>query len=73
VNWCDIDVIFVYVYKTYLTGNSELCGDIKIRQKNGGSERDRTADLLRAKQALSHLSYGPTYVERFGLYTPTKN
>ena len=26
---------------------------------NGGARRDRTADLLRAKQALSHLSYGP--------------
>ena len=25
----------------------------------GGARRDRTADLLRAKQALSHLSYGP--------------
>ena len=25
----------------------------------GGARRDRTADLLRAKQALSRLSYGP--------------
>ena len=25
----------------------------------GGARRDRTADLLRAKQALSQLSYGP--------------
>ena len=41
--------------------------DFKI---NGGSERDRTADLLRAKQALSHLSYGPTTVERV-VYTPS--
>ena len=28
---------------------------------NGGAKRDRTADLLRAKQALSQLSYGPIY------------
>ncbi len=41
--------------------------------KNGGPERDRTADLLRAKQALSQLSYRPTSVvvanavERFAL------
>ena len=26
---------------------------------NGGAKRDRTADLLRAKQALSQLSYNP--------------
>jgi Lhr-like helicase len=28
-------------------------------QKSGGARRDRTADLLRARQALSQLSYGP--------------
>ena len=28
--------------------------------KSGGARRDRTADLLRAKQALSQLSYGPS-------------
>ncbi len=27
--------------------------------KTGGARRDRTADLLRARQALSQLSYGP--------------
>ena len=27
----------------------------------GGAKRDRTADLLHAMQALSQLSYGPTY------------
>ncbi|CAN0603564.1 unnamed protein product, partial [Ectocarpus sp. 12 AP-2014] len=27
--------------------------------RNGGAKRDRTADLLRARQALSQLSYGP--------------
>ncbi len=28
----------------------------------GGARRDRTADLLRARQALSQLSYGPKMV-----------
>jgi hypothetical protein len=33
-------------------------------QENGGAMRDRTADLLRARQALSQLSYNPfTYSE----------
>ena len=27
--------------------------------RNGGVKRDRTADLLRARQALSQLSYNP--------------
>ncbi len=37
-------------------------------QDNGGAKRDRTADLLRARQALSQLSYGPildTYLSEF--------
>ena len=31
---------------------------------DGGAKRDRTADLLRARQALSQLSYSP----RMGIY-----
>src|ERR1700685_3739453 len=34
-----------------------ICRDIK----SGGARRDRTADLLHAMQALSQLSYGPTW------------
>ena len=30
-----------------------------VETSNGGAKRDRTADLLRARQALSQLSYGP--------------
>ena len=30
----------------------------------GGARRDRTADLLRARQALSQLSYGPNFSGR---------
>ncbi len=30
---------------------------------NGGAKRDRTADLLRARQALSQLSYGPVSLQ----------
>ena len=42
--------------------NSDDCG------KCGGARRDRTADLLRARQALSQLSYGPflTWFFSFG-------
>ena len=32
-------------------------------QFSGGGERDRTDDLLRAKQALSQLSYTPHRIE----------
>ena len=34
----------------------------------GGAMRDRTADLLRARQALSQLSYGPILTVLFCLY-----
>ncbi len=30
----------------------------------GGGERDRTDDLLRARQALSQLSYTPIFAQR---------
>ena len=36
----------------YLSNSSPL-------KKGGGARRDRTDDLLRARQALSQLSYGP--------------
>ena len=32
---------------------------VEPRRKAGGANRDRTDDLLLAKQALSQLSYGP--------------
>jgi hypothetical protein len=32
---------------------------IHLKIDNGGAKRDRTADLLRARQALSQLSYSP--------------
>ncbi len=35
--------------------------------KDGGARRDRTADLLRARQALSQLSYGPHDLSFFRL------
>ncbi len=36
-------------------------------QKSGGGERVRTDDLLRARQALSQLSYTPTQISMVGL------
>ena len=34
----------------------------------GGARRDRTADLLRATQALSQLSYSPVFSKIFSYY-----
>ena len=33
--------------------------DLSSKMRFGGAKRDRTADLLRARQALSQLSYSP--------------
>ena len=45
-----------------ITTNTErLSGQLRAmkRQMKSGASRDRTDDLLLAKQALSQLSYGP--------------
>ena len=34
-----------------------------FRSSSGGAKRDRTVDLLRARQALSQLSYGPIFLQ----------
>ena len=39
----------------------------KLLKSNGGVKRDRTADLLRARQALSQLSYNPIQAILVGL------
>ena len=44
--------------RTLLTWMIEQRGELTDRQ-SGGARRDRTDDLLLAKQALSQLSYGP--------------
>ena len=36
-----------------------------FRSSGGGAKRDRTADLLRARQALSQLSYSPISEKHF--------
>ena len=38
---------------------------LSAEPKNGGAKRDRTADLLRARQALSQLSYSPVLLVFF--------
>jgi hypothetical protein len=38
---------------------STLAGAIRVPCDDGGGRRDRTDDLLLAKQALSQLSYAP--------------
>ncbi len=37
---------------------------INVKVDNGGAKRDRTADLLRARQALSQLSYSPNKLHK---------
>ncbi len=37
-------------------------------EEAGGARRDRTADLLRARQALSQLSYGPSYSKKDAVF-----
>ena len=39
---------------------------VEPRRKAGGANRDRTDDLLLAKQALSQLSYGPNNLVGLG-------
>src|SRR5690606_29049707 len=39
-----------------------LISELFTRRESGGAKRDRTADLLRARQALSQMSYGPVII-----------
>ena len=47
-------------------------GHIASELFRGGADRDRTGDLLNAIQALSQLSYGPTFGNRRGCGFPRK-
>ena len=42
----------------------ELISGTLRHKRNGGDERNRTADLLIANQTLSQLSYSPTWLEK---------
>ena len=42
-----------------VTGSDDHLRSTAVHSKFGGARRDRTDDLLLAKQALSQLSYGP--------------
>ena len=44
----------------FLIGVAKCAGDQETLNDDGGAERDRTADLMLAKHALSQLSYSPT-------------
>ena len=50
------------------------CFSVLVKSvNNGGAERDRTDDLLRARQALSQLSYTPNpYGEQQWQAVPTE-
>ena len=52
--------LYLYIYSLF----KELIMTAQKKtpsSKNGGGERDRTDDLLRARQALSQLSYTPVW------------
>jgi hypothetical protein len=42
-----------------LPPNKTTIDHVDLHTRNGGAGRDRTDDILLAKQALSQLSYGP--------------
>ena len=46
-----------------LATRPNLASDATAMCEVGGARRDRTADLLRARQALSQLSYGPSVIK----------
>ena len=50
---------FVFLERSFKPEHPDICP-----LETGGAERDRTDDLLLAKQALSQLSYGPIKVGR---------
>ncbi len=45
---------------------------LRLTAFNGGGERDRTDDLLRARQALSQLSYTPETGDRLQVTATTQ-
>src|SRR5215471_6901687 len=49
------------VAKRDLMPSSDRDAPLRLPTRNGGGERDRTDDLLLAKQALSQLSYTPGF------------
>ena len=59
----DLDTLLFNCQRSKLESlklNVEQCSTPNLTlPKNGGGERDRTDDLLRARQALSQLSYTP--------------
>ena len=56
-----IDAIQIQVHGRTLMAQPGLPSRSRGAAKAGGARRDRTDDLLLAKQALSQLSYGPGY------------
>jgi hypothetical protein len=53
------DALTVLVKMVASRSQEKTC--LRSLREIGGARRDRTADLLRARQALSQLSYGPNF------------
>lgn len=62
---CHVSIfsLFQIVKEQYLKRDS--CESVFKIFRYGGAKRDRTADLLRARQALSQLSYSPISEKHF--------
>ena len=52
-------LLFKELWYQKTSGKHSILTNSFFRSSFGGAKRDRTADLLRAKQALSQLSYSP--------------
>ena len=64
--------VLIYTFKSTLKSINQLVTVCPLssdfRLLNGGGERDRTDGLLRARQALSQLSYTPRKIADFRFY-----
>ena len=54
-----IHFVLLFNSESYLTTPFGVLQPVDVGSLDGGAKRDRTADLLLARQALSQLSYGP--------------
>ncbi len=67
--WCQLRKHFPYAFLCFLSARSSLCNTLIYEKSTensafsyfGGNNRARTCDILLVRQALSQLSYAPTF------------
>ena len=62
---------FTSLWGSYSSPHCARSGSIRLR-RIGGPERDRTADLMLAKHALSQLSYRPKFAKQIWSWASVK-